>query len=172
MMVSGGANRNRNGSPPGKHSGGIASSAAHDLSPAAAIEAGIDRISSDSQSSIISTPDVSKMLKPTFPDNLPPEMFTGPGLLALADLLPVMTAYYDADVKIQFINKLFADWLDRPRTRIVGKTMAEIIGEEAWKDRQPMVEAALQGERQFFVLELDHPTRGLLSAQTEYVPWT
>jgi PAS domain S-box-containing protein len=105
------------------------------------------------------------------PDNLPPEMFTGPGLLALADLLPVMTAYFDANVKIQFINKLFADWLGKARSEIIGQTMAETIGEEAWLDRKPMVDAALRGERQFFVLEFQHPTRGLLSAQTEYVPW-
>ena len=98
-------------------------------------------------------------------------MFTGPGLLALADLLPVMTAYYDRNVRVQFINKLFADWLDKPRGEIVGRTMAEVIGEAAWLDRKPMVEAALGGERQFFVAELDHPTRGPLVAQTEYIPW-
>src|SRR6185503_18888541 len=56
-------------------------------------------------------------------------------------------------------------------SEIVGRTMAEIIGERAWLDRKPMVERALAGERQLFVLELDHPTRGVLVAQTEYVPW-
>ncbi len=111
------------------------------------------------------------LMEQPLPDNLPPEMFTGPGLLALADLLPVMTAYYDRSVRVQFINKLFADWLDKPRGEIVGRTMAEVIGEAAWLDRKPMVEAALGGERQFFVLELNHSTRGLLVAQTEYIPW-
>ncbi|HLO20337.1 MAG TPA: hypothetical protein VK192_07580 [Sphingomicrobium sp.] len=32
------------------------------------------------------------LMQQPLPDNLPHEMFTGPGLLALADLLPVMTA--------------------------------------------------------------------------------
>ena len=112
------------------------------------------------------------LLHQPLPGNLPAEMFTGPGLLALADLLPVMTAYYDRDARIQFINKLFADWLDRPRPEIIGKTMAEVIGEQAWLDRKPMVEGALAGDRQFFVAELEHPTRGPLVAQSEYVPWT
>jgi PAS domain S-box-containing protein len=111
------------------------------------------------------------LLEQPLPENLPREMFTGPGMLALADLLPVMTAYYDRNGRIQFINKLFSDWLERPRSEIIGRTMAEVIGEAAWLDRKPMVEAALSGERQFFVLELNHPTRGLLVAQTEYVPW-
>jgi PAS domain S-box-containing protein len=112
------------------------------------------------------------LLHQPLPGNLPAEMFTGPGLLALADLLPVMTAYYDRDARIQFINKLFADWLDKPRPEILGKTMAEVIGEQAWLDRKPMVEGALGGDRQFFVAELQHPTRGPLVAQSEYVPWT
>src|SRR5690242_5930010 len=81
------------------------------------------------------------LLSRPLPGNLPPEMFTGPGLLALADLLPVMTAYYDSNGRVQFINKLFADWLDKPRGEIVGRTMAELIGDQAWLDRKPMVEA-------------------------------
>ena len=111
------------------------------------------------------------LLAQPLPTNLPREMFTGPGLLALSDLLPVMTAYYDADARIQFINKMFADWLEKPRSEILGRTMAEVIGEQAWIDRKPMVEAALRGERQFFVLDLDHSTRGMVVAQTEYIPW-
>ena len=31
------------------------------------------------------------------PPGMPPEMFTASGMLALADLLPVMTAYVDRD---------------------------------------------------------------------------
>ena len=111
------------------------------------------------------------LLAKPLPDNLPAEMFTGPGLLALSDLLPVMTGYFDSGVRLQFINKLFADWLERPRPELIGLTMEEIIGKPGWEHRRPMVEAALAGERQFFVAELDHPTRGKLVAQTEYVPW-
>src|SRR5690242_14087409 len=77
------------------------------------------------------------LLQQPLPDNLPAEMFTGPGLLTLADLLPVMTAYYDTEARVQFINKLFADWLGLPRSEIVGRTMAEVIGEQAWLDRKP-----------------------------------
>jgi PAS domain S-box-containing protein len=105
------------------------------------------------------------------PPNLPPEMFTGAGLLALADLLPVMTAYADREMRLQFINKPFAEWLDRPRSELLGETLREVLGDEAFEHRRPMIEAALAGERQFFVAELDHPTRGKLAAQTEYIPW-
>ena len=34
-----------------------------------------------------------------------------------------------------------------------------------------MLEAALAGERQFFAATFDHPTRGPIAAQSDYVPW-
>jgi PAS domain S-box-containing protein len=115
------------------------------------------------------TPD--DMLQLPLPDNLPSEMFTGPGLLALADLLPVMTGYYDSELRLQFINKLFAEWLERPRGELVGRPLEDIIGRVAYRDRLPMAKAALAGERQFFVTEWDHPARGKVATQIQYVPW-
>ena len=49
--------------------------------------------------------------EPPLPLDLPQSMFTGPGLLALADLLPVMTAYVDANECIRFVNKPYAEWI-------------------------------------------------------------
>lgn len=112
-----------------------------------------------------------QVLHQPLPDNLPAEMFTGPGLLALADLLPVMTAYFDRDLKLQFINKPFAEWLEKPRSELIGRPMEEIIGSDAFAHRLPMIRAALTGQRQFFVADFDHSTRGMLAAQTEYIPW-
>ena len=34
-----------------------------------------------------------------------------------------------------------------------------------------MIAAALAGERQFFVAEFPHPSRGNVAIQAEYVPW-
>jgi PAS domain S-box-containing protein len=111
------------------------------------------------------------MLSPNLPDHMPPAMFTGPGLIQLADLLPVMTAYVDANQVMRFMNKPYADWLGRPRREVIGKTMRELIGEKNWLERKPMIEAALAGERQFFAATYEHPERGVLALQVDYVPW-
>jgi len=111
------------------------------------------------------------ILHQALPDNLPPEMFTGPGLLALADLLPVMTGYYDTDLRLQFINRPFAEWMEVPRKDVIGRHMHDIVGKEGFERRLPMIDAVLAGERQFFVAEWDHPSRGTVVAQTQYVPW-
>jgi PAS domain S-box-containing protein len=105
------------------------------------------------------------------PPELPLAMFTGPGLLALADLLPVMTAYVDRDLNYRFMNKALAEWLDRPRSETLGRPMADVIGDGAFAQRKPMLEAALGGERQFFASTFEHPTRGPVATQSDYVPW-
>ena len=110
--------------------------------------------------------------EPPLPLDLPPEMFSPLGVLALADLLPVMTAYLDRDLRYRFLNKPLADWLERPRHEILGRTMREIVGETAFKAREPMLATALAGERTFFAADFEHPTRGPLAVQTDYVPWT
>ena len=49
--------------------------------------------------------------------------------------------------------------------------MREVIGEAAFEQRRPMLGAALGGERTFFASEFDHPERGPVAVQTDYVPW-
>jgi PAS domain S-box-containing protein len=114
---------------------------------------------------------VDEMVHRPLPDSLPAEMFTGPGLLALADLLPVMTAYVDSDQILRFLNKPLADYFDQPRSELLGRHIREVMGEEAYAARKALIEAALGGDRQFFVAEFPHPTRGPSAIQSEYIPW-
>ena len=37
------------------------------------------------------------------------------GMLAVADMLPVMVAFIGEDLKYRFMNKPMADWFERPR---------------------------------------------------------
>ncbi|MBV9529179.1 PAS domain S-box protein [Sphingomonas sp.] len=92
-------------------------------------------------------------------------------MLAIADLLPVMIGYVDRNCVYRFVNRPLAEWFELPRRQIVGRTMSEMLGDEAFAQRKPLLEAALDGERKFFASELSHPSRGLVAVQTDYVPW-
>ncbi len=92
------------------------------------------------------------------------------GVLAIADSLPVMIAYLDTGQRYMFVNRTLADWLEQPRKSILGRTMREVVGKRAYEFRKPLVEAALKGEKQWFIADFDHPTRGTLTVQTESVP--
>jgi PAS domain S-box-containing protein len=94
-----------------------------------------------------------------------------PAMLAIADMLPVMVAYFDRDFRYRFINKPFAEWLCVPRKEILGKHSREIIGDKAFEERIPMIEQALKGQRTFFAAEYNHPQRGLVAVQSDYLPW-
>jgi PAS domain S-box-containing protein len=109
--------------------------------------------------------------QPPLPEHMPAEMFTGPGLIALADLLPIMTAYIDRGEVVRFLNQPLADYLEQPRNALVDRPVREMMGEETYAERKPLIDAALRGERQFFVAEFHHPTRGSAAVQAEYVPW-
>ncbi|RIX26812.1 PAS domain S-box protein [Sphingomonas edaphi] len=91
-------------------------------------------------------------------------------MLAIADALPVLIAYLDSGQRYLFVNRALADWLGMPRRQVLGRSMRDVLGEEAYKSREPMIRAALAGERQWFAANFDHPTRGPLAVQSEYVP--
>jgi PAS domain S-box-containing protein len=94
-----------------------------------------------------------------------------PAMLAIADILPVMTAYVDSTLTYRFVNRPLAQWLGLPRKEILGKTVREIVGHEAFEQREPLYRAALAGERTFYASEFDSPERGHVAVQSDYVPW-
>jgi PAS domain S-box-containing protein len=115
---------------------------------------------------------LDELLAQPLPRHMPPEMFTGPGLVALADLLPMMTCFIDRDEVVRFLNRPLAEFLEQPRKALIDRPVREMMGEETYAARKPLIDAALAGERQFFVAEFQHPSRGKVAVQADYVPWT
>ena len=91
-------------------------------------------------------------------------------VLGIADALPMPIALLDRDWRYIFCNRALADFLERPRSAILGHTVREVLGEAVFQVRKPMLDAAFAGERQWFVADFPHPTRGKLAIQAEYVP--
>ncbi|WP_265569335.1 PAS domain-containing protein [Sphingomicrobium nitratireducens] len=91
-------------------------------------------------------------------------------LLSVADALPVMVAYCDTNERYRFVNKPIADWFERERGDILGKSVREVMGEQAYAARGHHLQAALAGEKQWFAAEFEHPTRGMLTTQARYTP--
>ncbi|MDQ4137194.1 MAG: PAS domain S-box protein, partial [Pseudomonadota bacterium] len=64
----------------------------------------------------------------------------------LADALPLLISFVDRDERYQFVNRAYEEWFGTPRDSIVGRTIREILGEEAYAARRPAIEAARGGE--------------------------
>jgi len=92
-------------------------------------------------------------------------------MLAIADIMPVMVAYIDRDLVYRFVNRPLGEWLGRERKDILGRSIRDVIGAEAFAAREPMFAAALAGQRTFYASEFTHPERGAVAVQSDYVPW-
>ena len=54
-----------------------------------------------------------------------------------------MSAYVDREFVYRFVTKPFADWWGRPRKAILGHAMRELLGEEQFAERKPLLDAIL-----------------------------
>ena len=105
--------------------------------------------------------------KPARPPVPPPDFAQ---VLGIADALPMPIALLDRERRYIFCNRAFAEFFERPRSKILGRTVLEMLGEQLYAVRKPMMDTAFAGERQFFVADFPHPSRGPLAIQAEYVP--
>lgn len=77
-------------------------------------------------------------------------------LRGIADALPVMISYIDADERYQFANKAYEPWLGRSLDEIVGRRVEEALGPEQYANRAPFIHRALAGERVEYEAEFQH----------------
>ena len=68
-------------------------------------------------------------------------------LRLLADNVPALISYYSVDgLKCEFANAAYAKTYSSDTTSIIGKTVQEIIGDEAFKAIEPYIEQVMKGQ--------------------------
>ena len=77
------------------------------------------------------------------------------GLRILADHLPALISYVDAEQRYRFVNRAYEEWHGVPADHIVGSTVRDLLNEAAYEQARPHIEAALAGAQVEY--ELDHP---------------
>jgi len=65
----------------------------------------------------------------------------------IVNALPQFIAYNDADLIYRFVNQTYQEKFDVEPEEVLGKSLPEVIGEEAFEEARPHVERALQGEQ-------------------------
>ncbi len=84
---------------------------------------------------------------------------SGARMLALADALPVLVAFIDADERYVFINTRYEDFVGCARDEVLGKTIREIGGEAAYAAFAPHLERVKRGETVVIERELERRGR-------------
>lgn len=92
-------------------------------------------------------------------------------IATIADNIPVMVGYWDAGQRLQFGNKAYLERFGLTAATAYGRTIASVLGQTDYREKQPMIEAALSGETQFFeqsdTMEADGRVR---YHQVHYIP--
>lgn len=90
-------------------------------------------------------------------------------LRGITDNLPALIGELDPQWRFRFCNETYRNWLGLDPAAMVGKHMAEVVGEDYFKGREPYLKRAFAGEKLTFEQTLDLPV-GTRSLQTTYLP--
>jgi PAS domain S-box-containing protein len=88
----------------------------------------------------------------------------------IADNVPALVAYVDADRCYRFVNQHYEEWFGFPRKEIIGKRCSEVLGEAAYALIKDRFEAALAGHRVRFEEALPYAHGGTRWVFADYVP--
>jgi PAS domain S-box-containing protein len=88
----------------------------------------------------------------------------------VADALPVLISYVDAGRCYRYNNKAYERWFGRRRSLVYGRHLRDVLGEAAYEELRPLVDAALAGEPVSVDASLPYEGAGERHVHLEYVP--
>ena len=92
-------------------------------------------------------------------------------LRLVADNVPALIAYYEPkSLRCVFANRAYAEANGWTVDSIIGKTVREAIGEEAWRVIEPQVERALKGEKVEYVRPMTLPNGEQRIVEVHLIP--
>ena len=91
-------------------------------------------------------------------------------LQAIADALPAVVLMVDRELRFQYINQLGAQWMRRAPQDVIGKPVAELIGEQGFAEIRPYLDRVLAGETVVYEREVDYPAFGRRWATVHLAP--
>jgi PAS domain S-box-containing protein len=91
-------------------------------------------------------------------------------LRLMSDALPALICYVDREYRYRFCNVRYEDWFGMSSEKIVGRTMAEVLGEPAFDILKPLVDRALCGERFSVEVQVPYRSGGTREVQIDYLP--
>jgi PAS domain S-box-containing protein len=91
-------------------------------------------------------------------------------LQTVADALPAVVLMADRELRFRYINQLGAEWMRRPAQEVIGRPIAELIGDGALAEIRPYLERVLAGEKVAYEREVDYPAIGRRWARVLLAP--
>jgi diguanylate cyclase (GGDEF)-like protein/PAS domain S-box-containing protein len=89
-------------------------------------------------------------------------------LNTIVDEIPASLAILDQDMRYRLVNKVFERWRRISRKAVIGKTLAEVMGDEEFERSRPWLERSLKGEAVSY--EKSYPDRPISLITASYNP--
>ncbi len=90
-------------------------------------------------------------------------------LRLIADNLPVLIAYVDADERYRFANHAYEQWCGAPLEKVVGCKVADVLGPPAYEVIKPHLSRSLGGATVRFNARVPYPA-GPREVEAVYIP--
>ena len=91
-------------------------------------------------------------------------------LKVITDSVPALISYVDRDLVYRFVNSAYTEWFGLGAAEILGRTMHEVLGEQAWAVVGPRMRAALAGDAVDFEAEAPYAHGGARWIHASYTP--
>ncbi len=91
-------------------------------------------------------------------------------LRTITNSVPVLINYVGADRRIQFVNRTTTNWYNLPASAILGRTVAELFGEDSYTKLEPNIDSVLAGGSVTFEDEFEYPDGKTRNVQVSYLP--
>jgi diguanylate cyclase (GGDEF)-like protein/PAS domain S-box-containing protein len=89
---------------------------------------------------------------------------------AITDAIPGMVGYWDKDLRCRFANQPYLARWGKSAAAMMGTTLPEVMGESLFAINEPLIRAALAGEKQCFERFLTKPDGSVGHVLANYIP--
>ena len=91
-------------------------------------------------------------------------------LNVITDSVPALISYVDRDLIYRFVNRAYTEWFGLSRDAIIGRTMQQVLGDQAWAVVGPRMRAAVAGDTVEFEAEAPYALGGVRWIHAAYTP--
>ena len=89
---------------------------------------------------------------------------------AITDAMPGLISYIDTDYRYQFANRAYSDWFGLNPDNIIRRQLWEVLGQAAFENLKPHLDAALAGKTEIFETEVAYRLGGTRYIRASYTP--